>query len=119
MKYEYNGHLTLEERINNISQEIIKTYPEIDTKTAETIATIEHPITTEPSYLNHFARLYNILFIVQKNKVLFNNIFKDLIKTYQKYIQNNKNEKIDTIMLEIFAYVNNKTQYLPYINILT
>lgn len=118
MKYKYNGHLTLEERIYSISKEIMTLYPEINYETARTIATIEYPITSEPTTINHFMRLYNILFIIQKNKTLFTNISKDFIKTYQYYTQNNKNEKIDNAMIEIFNYLNNKTSYLPYINIL-
>lgn len=119
MKYEYNGHLTLEERIDLISKEITHKYPKINIETAKIIATIESPITTKPNILNHFMRLYNILFIIQKNKLLFSDISKDLINTYQYYTQHNKNEKIDTIMLETFNYLTNKTKYLPYINILT
>ena len=117
MNYEYNGHLTEEERIKQVSKEITSYYKEISLPKAKLIAELESPITEEVTEIIKFKRLYNILFIIQKDKILFNKIFIDLKNTYKKYLLSQKSDNtIDRIMEEIIKYVNHERIDFPLIS---
>ena len=92
MNYEYNGHLTEEERKNKVSKEITSYYKEINEKEENLIASLEEPITTPPTSVIKFMRLFNILFVIQNNKVLFNKIYNDLENTFKIYLSSNIND---------------------------
>ena len=70
MKFEYNGNLEESKRVLLVANEIKLAYPEIEMKDAKIIASLEEPITTMKTSEMEFKRLYNILFIMQKDKYL-------------------------------------------------
>lgn len=58
MNYQYNGHLSEEERIELIATEIVKQYPEINDREAQKIAALEGSISTPCNFDMIFIRLY-------------------------------------------------------------
>ncbi len=117
MNYEYNGHLTEEERVKQVAKEINSYYKEISIPQAKLIAELESPITEEINEIIKFKRLYNILLIIQKNEKLFNKVFIDLKKTYKKYLLSKKEDYvIDKIMEELLKYVNKERIDFPLIS---
>lgn len=73
MKYNYNGNLTYEERIADVSKDIIDEYPYISKSQSYLVAALEPPITTDINDAIKFRRLFNILFVTH-NKEIFNEI---------------------------------------------
>ena len=61
MEFDYNGNLTYQERINKVSKEITSYYKEINEKEAKLIASLEDAITTQPTPIIKFIRLFKIL----------------------------------------------------------
>ena len=53
---------------------------------------LEEPIITPPTSVIKFMRLFNILFVIQNNKVLFNKIYNDLENTFKIYLSSNIND---------------------------
>ena len=77
MKYNYNGNLTFEERIEEVSIDIIKKYNNISIEDAMVIASLEGPITTCVTDEIKFKRLYNIIFVINS---MYDEVYKDILK---------------------------------------
>lgn len=108
MKYNYNGNLTNQERINEVALDIINYNPDITMKEALVIATLEPPITTEVDDSIKFRRLFNILFIKRD--------YKNFIKTIAEINKLDKNNvTIQNALIKLSEYANNKTNF-PYYN---
>lgn len=108
MKYEYNGNLTEEERINLVANEIINEYPVIDIEAAKVAAMFEGKISKNITANDKLNRLYNIMLVNQNNKIINAKIFKD----YLAIIKDNKNgvsDKYIDIVDKIINYFSNDT----------
>lgn len=102
MKYEYNGNMLFYDRIIDISNEIIKVYPEIDKDMALKIASIEEPITDLNDNNVKFKRLYNIIYMNQYNEDIKNKVLCDMLEIYKK--MDNKNIKLDNFIANMINY---------------
>lgn len=115
MKYEYNGNLLEDDRINLVANEIINKYPYININQAREIAMLEGKISTDKNIEIEFIRLYNIMLVMSNKKEFLTPIYEDLIEL----IANNKNdEKIDyyyNIALEIGHFLQNEREF-PYLD---
>ena len=117
MKYEYNGHLTVEERIDQVSKEITEYYPQVTLEKAKEAAIIEDRISSEVTLINKLNRLYNIMLVHRDNKKIVMEIFKD----YLKLISNNNTdygEELDKyvdLIDGINTYLYNNADF-PFIN---
>ena len=104
MKYQYNGHLLEEERIELVATEIMMKYPEINRRDAEKIAALEGSISTNRNFDMIFTRLYHIMLIMNQDKKIVRKVYKDLL-FYLK--ENQSTDKIDVYeqtIIEISAY---------------
>ena len=85
MKFEYNGHLEEMERILLVADEIVGEFSEIPMDKAMKIAALEDVITTECDSIMYFKRLYNILFVMQDKKNVFDKVLSEIKKVYNKF----------------------------------
>ena len=98
MKFNYNGNLTFEERIEEVSLDIINSYPNISIKDAMVIASLEGPITTIVTEDIKFKRLYNIMFV---RNDMYDEIYKEILKL------DNKNEIVRTGLIKLSELSSN------------
>lgn len=103
MNYNYNGHLTFEERINEVSNEIIRVY-HIDKETALKLAAMEEVISSSNIIDIKYKRLSNILKYV-KDENIKSKVVKDILNEY-------KNEKEKNTRLDNF--ISNLVESLKY-----
>ncbi len=115
MKYEYNGNLLEEDRINLVAKEIITKYPQINLKQAKEIAMLEGKISTDCNLDTRFNRLYNIMLVMNNDINLVKIIYSDLINI----LKNNQNDvKFDyyyNVALEINNFLK-KERNFPYLD---
>ena len=97
MKFQYNGHLNEDERINLVAHEIIKAYPKISLQTAMEAALFEGKISTPKNSNMELQRLYNIMLLNQLNKNSNLLVFRD----YLNILKNNINSDIKDIYYDI------------------
>lgn len=118
MEFEYNGNLEEKDRIELVAKEINNYYPEISLIKARLIASFESPVTTSFNNVMLFKRLYNILFILHKDKMIFSKIFPELNKTYNLIMDdiNVSESVIDDIMREINNYIKGERRDFPIIS---
>ena len=116
--FEYNGNKTFQDRIKLVSEEIRKLYKEISVEDSIKVALLEDPITTDFNSVLYFKRLYNILLVVQNNRMLFNTVFVDLKKQYLDYKDKpDENEYfLDAMVQEINKFVNKERFDFPMLN---
>ena len=112
MKYEYNGHLLFEERLENVAKDILLEYPTIPFRIAKYIAAMEIPITTEVTDEMKFRRTYNILYVCRNKKELKVKLFNKLIHTYQKIY--GRYPDIDHLMEKMMNYMINGGLFPEY-----
>lgn len=111
MKYEYNGNLLEEDRIDLVAKEIIDNYPEIKIEQAREAAMLEGRITTTPDTKMKFDRLYNILLVLRNDILKTKNPYNDLVKLVN---DNNNDENINyyyNVTLEIANFLMNKRDF--------
>ena len=77
MKYDYNGNLTFEERIEEVSLDIINQFPNISVVDAMKVASLEEPINRDINDEFKFKRLYNILFV---RNDMYEEIYNEILK---------------------------------------
>lgn len=118
MKFDYNGNLEENKRIEQVSNEIMEYYPEITSGNAMLIALIEEPITTEVNNIIYFKRLFNILYIIHQDKTIFDKVYKDLLDIYNSYKKDGciEDDKIDSMMNQVNNYANGKRMDFPSIS---
>ena len=117
MDFKYNGNLTFDERVNQVAKEITDYYKDIKKSEALMIASLEDPITTDITPIIKFKRLYNIMFIMQQDKNIFNKVYKDLENTFKEYLSLGLEEKrIDRMMEEIIKYKKQERLDFPVIS---
>lgn len=111
MTYEYNGHLTFEERIEEISKQIEKEYS-IDKDLALKIATLEDPITTDDIINAKYKRYSNILKLCSNNEIVKNKVISDIFKDYKDI--KGKYEKIDIFVSDLTTFLEYNTNIPEY-----
>lgn len=115
MKYEYNGNLLEEDRINLVANEIISKYPQISFDKAKEAAMLEGGISTGKNIQIEFNRLYNIMLVLKSDleNVIF--VYNDLVNL----IKDNKDDKninyYYNITLEIKNFLMKKREF-PYLD---
>ena len=104
MKYKYNGNLEIEDRINEVCNDIKSEYNDIPIDKLKKIALLESPIIDPVNLKIKFKRLYNILLIINNDINLSNTydkVLKDLINIYNSIPKDeidNETEIIDNIL---------------------
>lgn len=119
MDYEYNGHLTEEERVKQVSKEIKRKYQRINDNDLKWIASLEAAISTSKTKEMEFNRLFNILFVMQDDKIIFEEVFSDLKKIYLEYqndLSYTENTRIDRMMEEVLKFYLKQREYFPIIS---
>lgn len=115
MKYEYNGNLIENDRINNVASDIINYYPEINVNEANEIALLEGRISEDKNLDMQFNRLYNIMLVMQDNKNIVKVVARDLIDI----LNDNKNDYnikyYYNIAYQVLRYLSNERDF-PYID---
>ena len=80
MKFEYNGNLLEEDRINLVSKEIIDKYPDITIDNAKKAAMLEGKISNKKTPQDELNRLYNIMLVnSDDNYELVSRVYKDYL----------------------------------------
>ena len=121
MKYKYNGNLEIEDRINEVCDDIKSEYKDIPIDKLKKIAVLESPIIDNIVDAKFkFRRLYNILLIINNDISLSNTydkVLKDLINIYNSIPKDeidNEQEIIDNILK---FKNNNEEKFYIYINL--
>ena len=121
MKYKYNGNLEIEDRINDVCDDIKSEYKDIPIDKLKKIAVLESPIIDNIVDAKFkFRRLYNILLIINNDISLSNTydkVLKDLINVYNNIPKDeidNEQEIIDNILK---FKNNNEEKFYIYINL--
>ena len=111
MRYEYNGNLLEDKRVDLVSKEIVSKYPEISLDEAREIAMLEGRISTNPNLEIVFTRLYNIMLIMSYNKEFVKKVYNDLINVLK--VNSNDEKFVDyyNVSLEIANYLDNKREF--------
>lgn len=117
MKYEYNGHMTFEERVISVARDIMKKYPSIKKEDAISVARVESPIIDVKNEKLEFNRLYEILYIIDKKSELYKTVLDDLKEVYSRLLKNNQCDHSleDRLMNQILNYENKKRVDFPSI----
>lgn len=105
MKYKYNGNLEIEDRINEVCNDIKNEYSGIPIHKLKKIAVLESPIIDNIVDTKFkFRRLYNILLIINNDislSSIYEKVLKDLINVYNSIPKDeidNETEIIDNIL---------------------
>ena len=121
MKYKYNGNLEIEDRINDVCDDIKSEYKDIPIDKLKKIAVLESPIIDNIVDAKFkFRRLYNILLIINNDISLSNTydkVLKDLINIYNSIPKDeidNEQEIIDNILK---FKNNNEEKFYIYIKL--
>ena len=115
MKYEYNGNLIENDRINNVASDIISLYPEITINEANEIALLEGRISEDKNLDMQFNRLYNIMLVMQDNKNIVKVVARDLINILNDNKNDNNIKYYYNIAYQILRYLSNERDF-PYID---
>lgn len=113
MKYEYNGNLLEEDRINFVAKEIVYSYPFINLSDAKKAAMLEGKISTNKDIDMEFNRLYNIMLVISENKKYVRYVYADTIKL----LKNNRNSfssninKYYDVVTNIASYLMNERDF--------
>lgn len=79
MKFEYNGNLLEDERINLVANEIINKYPQVSMEKAKDAAMLEGKISSNKTVNDELNRLYNIMLVNCNNKNLVSLVYRDFL----------------------------------------
>ncbi len=79
MKFEYNGNLLEEDRINLVAKEIVNEYPQISIEKAKEAARLEGRISTDKNIHDELNRLYNIMLINCDDRNIVLMVYKDFL----------------------------------------
>lgn len=113
MKFEYNGNLLEDDRINLVVNEIINKYPQISPSKAKEAAMLEGKISNSITVNDKLNRLYNIMLVNSDNKEIVLIVYKDFLNL----LNNNNIEKDNYINLVdgINAYFQNYAEF-PFLS---
>ena len=105
MNYQYNGHLSEEERIELIATEIVKQYPEINDREAQKIAALEGSISTPCNFDMIFIRLYHIMLIMNQEKEIVRKVYQDLLSYLMESPLTDKFYFYQQVIIEIYRFL--------------
>ena len=105
MKFEYNGNLLEDERINLVANEIIANYPQVSIEKAKEAAMLEGKISTTKTVNDELNRLYNIMLVNSDNKSIVSLIYKDFLNLLSTI-----DEKDDNIYINLVSGINDYFQ---------
>lgn len=108
--FEYNAHLTFDERVNLVAMEITKTYPKISYDEALFAAANTMPIDDKITNDDKFDRYYSILRTIGKKNIEFPNVFRDANLVYEAGLE--KDIYIN-VMPEIMNYIISNDMDFP------
>ena len=80
MRYEYNGNLLEEDRINLVAKEITNKYPQISVEKAKEAARLEGKISASKTINDELNRLYNIMLVNSDIKDIVILVYNDFLK---------------------------------------
>jgi hypothetical protein len=115
MKFEYNGHLPEEKRINQVAMEITSKYPDISMQTAKEIAMFEGRISTPKTANMELRRLYYIMLVNQTNKKSNIIVFRDYLNVLKNNYDASIKDKYFDIIDKIKNYFDNNASF-PFID---
>ncbi len=104
MKFEYNGNLLEEDRINLVSKEIIDKYPDITIDKAKEAAMLEGKISNKKTTQDELNRLYNIMLVNCENYGLVSKIYKDYLSVINTNYHTENNIYVE-ITKDIMSYL--------------
>ena len=111
MNYQYNGHLSEEERIEVVATEIVKQYPEINDREAKKIAALEGSISTNCNFDMIFTRLYHIMLIMNQDKKIVRKVYKDLLFCLKENQSTDKIDVYEQTIIEIYRFLMNEREF--------
>lgn len=114
MKFEYNGNLLENDRLNLVAKEITDKYPAISLEKAKEAAMLEGKISSNKTVSDELNRLYNIMLVNCESKDIVALIYKDFFKILK---EKNLEEDNNYIYLaeEINNYLQNYAEF-PFLN---
>ena len=111
MNYQYNGHLSEEERIELIATEIVKQYPEINDREAQKIAALEGSISTPCNFDMIFIRLYHIMLIMDQEKEIVRKVYQDLLSYLMESPLTDKFYFYQQVIIEIYRFLTDEREF--------
>ncbi len=111
MNYQYNGHLSEEERIELIATEIVKQYPEINDREAQKIAALEGSISTPCNFDMIFIRLYHIMLIMNQEKEIVRKVYQDLLSYLMESPLTDKFYFYQQVIIEIYRFLTDEREF--------
>lgn len=115
MRYEFNGHLVENDRIDLVSYEIVDKYPKIPLEKAKEIAMLEGGISNNADLEIKFNRLYNIMLVMKAEINVIKEVYCDLIILLKNNIDNSNSTFYYSIVSELTNFLNNERDF-PYLN---
>ena len=111
MNYQYNGHLSEEERIEVVATEIVKQYAEINAREAKKIATLEGSISTPCNFDMIFSRLYHIMLIMNQEKEIVRKVYRDLLSCLKESPVTDKFYFYQQVVIEIYRFLTGEREF--------
>ena len=115
MKFEYNGNLLEEDRINLVANEIIEKYPQVSVEKAKEAAMMEGRISDTKTVQDEFLRLYNIMLVNSENKDLVSFIYKDYLVLLKEDFFSDENQIYMNLGDAIYNYILGVNE-LPFLS---
>ena len=110
MKFEYNENLDLMERVELVSLEIKKQYPNIDNFAAVMASLLASSVDDKPTNEEKFERYYYILKFLNPTNIEYLHVFNDLYDVYEDGI---KKEQYNDCMTEIIKFIAKERDTFP------
>lgn len=114
MDFEYNGNLLEEERVEQVTKEILMKYPNYNKEKAHEASRLEGAISEEKNLTMELTRLYNLMLTSKEEKDVVYEIYKDFLLCLEKNIDE-KNNYFYQVAEDIYGYLTN-TKPFPYLN---
>ena len=115
MKFEYNGNLLEENRLNLVANEIINKYPQISFEKAKEAAMLEGKISDSKTINDELNRLYNIMLVNSDNKEIVLIVYKDFVALLNNInLETDKNNYINLVD-GINSYFQSDTEF-PFLS---
>lgn len=113
MSFQNTERCSVTERLKIVSNEIIGSYPEINSDDILKIASLCDVVTDNVDNDVIFRRYYYILFIIQNDKSNFDIVYKDM----KRYCDKSFNNKLNSYLYDdIQKYVDGELESFPMIS---
>ena len=110
MSFEYNIDLDLNQRIKQVSEEIINRYPLIEHNAAIMSATMSSSIDDKPTNTEKFERYYFLLMFLNKDNDEYIHVLNDMYDVYENGIED---DIYNRCFEEIINYTEHKRDTFP------